>query len=239
MSNQPSVDRGFLIPISIGSFAIVGICLALLIVYLDKPQATTSVNKTPTPFKYLLLATETPIPELESATVPALKFFPVKPVGSKTPEEGLPKSSTAMTSHVSDLVNSATPDLALTPTVGTNVASVLERYDDTDARLEYDGEWTGEIDVQDAHQGTLSVSTTIGSDVTFTFVGQQIIIGYMGNPGLGSILISIDDNEFLLNQSAGNAWFSPQFIQGEHFVILIHQSGNSVNLDYIDILDSS
>jgi hypothetical protein len=32
-------------------------------------------------------------------------------------------------------------------------------------------------------------------------------------------------------------WRSPQLSPGDHFVRIIHESGESINLDYIEILD--
>jgi hypothetical protein len=122
---------------------------------------------------------------------------------------------------------------------GTTASSSTQKYDETDQLLEYDGDWETRTGVGNVYQGTLSVSNQVGSDVIFDFEGQQLVIGYLGGPGLGSLAISIDDDEFLLNQSAGNKWVSPQFPAGEHFVILIHEDGSSVNLDYIEIHSSN
>jgi hypothetical protein len=32
-------------------------------------------------------------------------------------------------------------------------------------------------------------------------------------------------------------WQSPELPSGDHFVRIIHESGESINLDYIEILD--
>ena len=51
--------------------------------------------------------------------------------------------------------------------------------------------------------------------------------------------ITIDGVEFLLSQSIdqslGNEWISDQILLGTHLVIITHESGASVNVDYLDI----
>jgi hypothetical protein len=82
------------------------------------------------------------------------------------------------------------------------------------------------------------VSTEIESDLIFSFTGRQLIIGYVGGAGLGTLAISIDDNDFPpLSQATGKEWTSPQLSHNEeHIVIIIHESGTTVNLDYIGIV---
>jgi hypothetical protein len=237
MDKQPFIDRGLLIPIAISVFSIFGIGIALLIVYLDKPQAEISAGPTVTPFKYLLLATETGVPDPELETAPPEEIFTEEPEPESFvfPTVVPPQINTRVNNPLPGPIASSTT--AVTATVA--VLSVIDRYDDADPRLEYDGDWVNETNVGNAYQGTLSVSNTIDNDLIFTFVGQQIIIGYLGKPGLGSLTLSIDDNDFQLDQSAGKEWVSPQLDNTEHFVIIIHESGASVNLDYINILASN
>jgi hypothetical protein len=130
---------------------------------------------------------------------------------------------------------------ATTPSTvaGTTASSLTQKHDNVDQLLQYDGNWVSRTDVGNAYQGTLHVSNRVGNDVSFSFVGQQIAIGYLGEPGLGSITVSVDDDEFLLNQSGGNRWLSPQYSSTEHFVILIHENGDTINLDYVEIIGSN
>jgi len=250
MGKQPSIDRSILIPIALSVFSIFGIFIALAVVYLDKPQAVVPVGQTATPFKYIFLGTETRVPDPELATTPVAETVPEEladPILIQTPQAEFPPSPTVSASQadtfsqantlVSNTLQASTA--TATATVGAAALNVIDRYDDADSRLDYDGDWVGESNIGNAYQRTLFVSNTIGNDLILSFVGQQIIIGYLGGPGLGSIAISIDDNDFQLDQSIGKEWVSPQFTNTEHFVIIVHESGNSVNLDYINILGSN
>jgi hypothetical protein len=245
MDKQPFSDRGLLLPIGIGVFSVLGIFVILLSVYLDKPQAAVSTTRTATPFKYLLLATETLIPVIEpgatdpelAASDPELEASDPEQTFPEEPEQESPTFSAAGPPQATTLANNTLQPSGAIPATAPAALSVRERYDDADSRLEYDGDWDNQIIVGNAYQGTLSVSSTIGNDLTLTFVGQQIIIGYLGGSNLGSITISIDDDEFQLDQSNGKEWTSPQLADTEHFVIIVHEDGDSVNLDYINVLD--
>lgn len=226
----------------------------MLAVYLDQPPTAVPAESTVTPFKYILLATETSTPDPELETIPPEETIseepttPIAPISTVTSEATLPDFSTVTPSRNPILATSTFPASIPTPVIVTatftNIAPTTasgstQKYDETDQLLEYDGDWVNRTGVGNAYQGTLSVSNEVGNDVIFSFDGQQIAIGYLGEPGLGSLTISIDDDEFLLNQSAGNKWVSPQFPAGEHFVILIHEDGASVNLDYVEIIRSN
>lgn len=233
MNKRPFIDRSLLIPIGISVFSIAGILVIVLIVYRDKPQVAVSTAPTPTPFKYLLLATETLIPDPAAATAPPEESLPdeaTDPVEADPADEELSTFLTEEPSEIDPFLDSATTDET------TDVLDIIDRYDNTDPRLDYDGDWGNQTNVANAYQKTLYVSNTIGNDLILSFVGQQIVIGYLGEPGLGSMVISIDDEEFQLDQSTGKEWTSPQLDNSEHFVIIIHESGDSVNLDYINIL---
>lgn len=239
MDKRLFTDRSLLIPIAIGIFSILGIIVILLSVYLDKPQAVVSATRTVTPFKYLLLATETGVPAPEAETTdPELELTGPEQTFTEEPEQEFPTFSAAGPPNFTTLTSNTLQSPAAIPATTAAALSISERYDDADSRLEYDGDWVNETGVANAQQGTLSVSNTIGNDLVLTFVGQQIIIGYLGGSDLGSIVISIDDSEFQLHQAVGKEWASPQLDNAEHFVIIIHESGDSVNLDYINILSS-
>jgi hypothetical protein len=239
MDKRPFIDRSLLIPIGISVFSIAGILVIGLVVYLDKPQVAVSTVPTPTPFKYLLLATETLIPDLAAETIPPGEVLPRESTGPFQVDPSEEEFSTlpAETTPQANLpVSTSLPGVTTVSATGTTVSNIADRYDDADPRLDYDGDWVPGTNVANAYQRTLSVSNTIGNDLILTFVGQQIVIGYLGEPGLGSMAISIDDDEFQLDQSTGKEWTSPQLDNSEHFVIIIHESGDSVNLDYINIL---
>lgn len=238
MDKQPFLDRSLLIPIGISIFSILGIGIALATVYLDKPETVAPATLTVTPFKFTFLGTETAVPSLELETTPSEEAFPEEPstpVFTDTPQAELGTSTLQATasSPTSPLASSTSQT---SPTSSTASLTGSNRYDNVDPLLEYDGDWVGQTNVTNAYQGTLVLSKTIGNDLIFSFTGQRIIIGYLGQAGLGSMAISIDDQEFQLNQSAGREWASPQFSNEEHLVIITHESGQSVNLDYINVV---
>ena len=241
MNKRPLHDRSVIIPIGISVFSIVGILIIWFTVYLDKPQVVVPADPTATAFKFLFLASETPTPDPALETAPPEGTFPEEPTGPipiNTPREGFSAFPTEASAQTNPSVNNTLPGSTTTHADSSAVLNVIDTFDDADPRLQYDGDWVSQTNVGNASQGTLFVSNTIGNDVTFLFFGQQIIIGYLGEPGLGFISISIDDDEFEVDQSGGNEWTSSQFIDEEHFVIIVHESGNSVNLDYINILGS-
>ena len=248
MNDNKRVDISILIPIGIGAFSIMGICLALLIGYLNRPQTDIPVEETVAPFKYLFLGTETftPDPGLETATPEDI--FTEEPTASVTPvalitatQNDFPSASVTPT-QTSIFTGNATPIPTSTPTslpADDEETFTLEagKYDDTNSYLEYDGDWVSELFVEGVYQETLYISTEIANSVTFTFTGKQVIIGYLGDIDFGTIAITIDDDEFTRDQSNGSEWVSPQLTQGNHSVVIIHESGDFVNLDYIQILN--
>lgn len=233
-------DRSIFIPIGISVFSIMGILTILLNVYLGPPQAVISATPTPTPFKYLLLSTATFLPGPAPETNSLQQTSPEEPaelIPADTPQaesRAFPTETSAQANTPAG--STALPGPTATPAASATASNAADKYDDVDALLEYDGDWVHQTNVGNAYQGTLSVSSTIDDDLIFDFTGQQIVIGYLGGSGQGILTIYIDDDEFQLNQSTGREWTSPQFTHEEHFVIIVHESGASVNLDYINVL---
>lgn len=249
MNDNKRVDISILIPIGIGAFSLLGICLALLIGYLNRPQTDIPVEQTAAPFKYLFLGTETltPDPELETATPEDV--FTEEPTASATPvalitatkndfpsTPVIPTQTRALTGNAT-----STPNIPAPTSIPTDDEETFTlepgKYDDTNSYLEYDGDWVSELFVEGVYQETVYISTEIANSVTFTFTGKQVIIGYLGDVDFGTVGITIDDDEFTLDQSDGSEWVSPQLTQGNHSVVIIHESGDFVNLDYIQILN--
>lgn len=245
-----------MIPIGISIFSIAGILIALSIIYLDKPEEPVPATPTFTPFGFIFLGTETSMPSPELEITPAEETVPEEPdepILIETPlvdtvQAALPTfpalaSSPAATGtgnilQTTPLEISTTTTITASTAATSTVSTITNRLDNIDPLLDYDGDWDHESNVAGAHQGTLSVSNAIDSDLIFSFTGRQLIIGYVSQAGLGALAISIDDSEFQLNQSAGREWVSPQLPNAEHDVIIVHDSGASVNLDYINILNA-
>jgi hypothetical protein len=226
------MHRELLIPIGIGALSILGISLLFLFIHRFQPQATTPAPPTDTPFKFLLLATEsrTPNPASESdAESPTEGVSALDQPSLSATESATPQVST-------DDTTSAAPGAAGTPTFDPAVF-YAGQYDDIDERIIYEGEWINEI-VSGAYNETLFTSLTIGSTAAFTFVGEQVQLGYLEGPELGTAIIQIDEVEYALDQSVGVEWLSPEAPYAEHFVLITHASGDFIILDYITIFGS-
>jgi len=236
MDNQPSIVRGLLIPILIGLISMIGIGLLFSLDYLNRSRAPVPLERTATPFKYLLLATETGTVNPELEALPSEEIFSeeIFPTDVIFPD---PLATVPSGIRTPTTVGSQNPTVI--PTVGEIVPMVAGKYDDADVSIEYFGEWTVQTNISTAYQGTLHVSNIIGNDMAFTFEGRQVQLGYQSVSGLGTLVITIDDEQYVLAQGAGSSWISPQLTSGLHFMIIIHESGDSINLDYITITGGS
>ena len=88
-----------------------------------------------------------------------------------------------------------------------------------------------------AYKGTLHISDSIGNELSFTFTGQRINLGYQRGRSFGTVTVIIDDQTYSFHEQAfGNIWRSPPLSPGTHSVRLIHESGQSINLDYIEVV---
>lgn len=89
-----------------------------------------------------------------------------------------------------------------------------------------------------AYKGTLDVSVGIGNEASFRFTGEAFRLGYQRGTNFGMVTVIIDDQPYNFHEQAlGLLWRSPQLSPGDHFVRIIYESGESINLDYIEILD--
>ena len=240
MKNKPPLDRELLIPIIIGVISILGIGLIFSIAYLNRGQVPVPLEPTETPFKYLLLATHTAtlVPKLEataseeilqtSVTLPA--FVP------DMTEESIP-FTVGTPSSIETVMNDDSSAPTVIPPVSEALPIDVGKSDDSNPNVEYGGDWTIQTNIGTAYEGTLHVSNTIGNYITLTFEGKQMQLGYQSASSFGSLTITIDEEEYVLDQIANDTWASPQLTSGTHYVIIFHESGDTINLDYIDILD--
>lgn len=239
MDNQPSFDRGLLIPALIGMFSVIGIVSVLLFNRYNTARAAVTGTATETPFKYIFLGTEPSIstealPE-ETATASSSDEPPApteEPVILITPTNPNASNTVVPTPIILDSVT-LTPTSASTPPLNSGT------YDDIDFRLVYSGNWTNQTNVSGAYQGTLHISTTLtspGNSVTFRFIGQEVRILYQSGPSLGVVRVMLDTTQTLLNQSAtSNELVLTAATSGTHTVTITHLSGGSVNLDSVII----
>lgn len=234
MKHWLSTYRGLLPPILIGFLSIIGITLILFNFYLNAPKSNIPQTATATSFKFLFLATEIDIAS------------PEIPTGSNsTPTDAETRTQSALVDDTTPTLETQTeeqitPQAASATTITVDAKSTFPpgKYDNTDERFIYDGDWTSDFLVPDAFEGSISYSTTTGSAIAFNFTGRQIQIGYLGGSDLGKVLISINGKEYVLDQSAGASWTSPSFPYATYTVIITHQSGEQVLFDYINITGS-
>jgi len=259
---KTSFDRSILVPIGIGTFSVLGICLVLLTGYLGQPQANIPAGQTTTPFKYLFLGTETFATEPELKTSTPEELFKEASTASGPPSAimtptkisstqgqttdasiGIPTqvqtnvASTGIATQTNTITSNNTPGSTPTPTFDATKAFTAGKYDDTAPLLDYAGDWVNELYVTGAYQETIYLSLEIAGTVKFKFIGKQIIVGYLGDTDFGTVAITIDNVQYVLDQSIGSEWVSPQLTPGGHSVIIRHESGDLANLDYINILE--
>jgi len=148
------------------------------------------------------------------------------------PAETLPPAGT--------LITQSRPVPSATPTPDQVQPLSAGKYDDTDPHIAYDRYWAFKMNsgTAYAYKGTLHISASIGNELSFRFTGQRFYLGYQRGRNFGTVTVMIDDQPYSFHEQAlGNIWRSPQLSPGTHSVRLIHESGESINLDYIEVLD--
>ena len=235
MDKYPTIfDKSLIIPLLIGIASLLGICLIIALEWQRGQDSQTIPTQTETPFKYILLATETMIPAPELDTAAPQETFP-------TPTTMLQEGGTPFPTLIEQIATSAstvfTPTATITPNIifDTTTPMTIGTYDDSDSHIVRTGNWINQSNVDSAYQGTLLSSNKAGNYVAFNFIGTLMVLGYQSSLDAGDVTVNIDGSEVTLTQLVGNAWFSQELEPGTHFVILTHMSGASVNLDYIDI----
>jgi hypothetical protein len=245
MDNQPTLDRGILIPILISAFSIIGMISVLIIGRSLNSPATVAVSPSATPFEFIYLGTEPAI------TTPLADGSPIAlPTDASTDGTPIfvppssPSVSTPLILTQPNVTNAATglvlltntPNLLTTSPATLSGTAVANMVDDTDSRLSYQGSWLPQTGVSGAYQSTLHVSSAASSQVSFSFTGPEIHVFYQSGPSFGSIAITIDGvGEPPLSQAesqAGNReWSINNLTTGSHLIVITHSSGGSVNID--------
>jgi hypothetical protein len=233
MQPRPPFDRALLIPIAIGVVSILGIGWILLTSDLGKSVITPTAI--PSSFSPLEALMETPSPlatpsEDETPPSTATGTSPVAYPGP--PAETLPSTSTLITETLPTPSATQTPDQFQPLPAG--------KYDDMDPNIAYDRFWTvlKNGGTKNAYKGAIHFSAAIGNEASFRFTGKRFILGYQRGRNFGIVTVLIDDQPYSFHEEAFDlSWRSPQLSPGDHFVRIIHESGESINLDYIEILD--
>jgi hypothetical protein len=236
MQPRPSFDRELLIVIAVGVVSILALGWIFLTNYRSESPLPPTVEPTAIPFGSSPFETGT-LPPSPSAP-PALEETP--PTATGTNPDVYPGPPAETLPSVSTLITEGRPAPSATPTQDEAPPLPAGKYDDTDPKIGYDRFWTFEMNsgTKFAYKGTLHISNSIGNEVSFRFTGQRFYLGYQRGRNFGTVTVMIDDQPYSFHEQAfGNIWRSPQLSPGTHSVRLIHESGESINLDYIEILD--
>jgi len=229
MQPRPSFDRTLLIPIAIGVVSILGIWWIFSSSNLRQTFFPPTAVPTAIPFDDNSLETKTAsfFPTLDEPPPTVAVTSP-----DADPEETLPSTST--------LVTESPPTPSATPTPDPMQLFRAGKFDDMDARIAYDPYWTvlKNLGTEDQYKGALHVSTGIGNEASFRFTGEGVRLGYQRGMNFGTVTVLIDDRSYSFHeQDFAHVWRSPPLSPGDHFVRIIHESGELINLDYIEILD--
>ena len=237
MPPHPSFDRELLIPIAVGVVSILGVGWIFLTNYHSESSIPPAVETTAIPFDFssleagMLTPSPSAPPTLEETPSTATETGPDTYPGP--PAETLPSASTLITESLPTPSATPTPDQFQLP---------AGKYDDTDPNIAYDRYWTilKNPGTKNAYKGTLHVSASIGNEASFSFRGQGFYLGYQRGQNFGTVTVIVDNQTYSFHeQGFDNPWRSPQLSPGTHSVRIIHDSGQSINLDYIEIPDQS
>jgi hypothetical protein len=235
MQPRPSFNRELLIPIAIGVISILGVAWIFFTKFSSESPVPATVEPPSIPFDSSSLETEilTPSPSVSTtleetpslATETSLDSYPNPP--TETPP------SIGATITESPPVPSATSTPALPPPLQAG-----KIYDDTNPNIVYDRFWIvlKNPGTKNAYKGALHFSPSIGNEASFRFTGQEVYLGYQRGRNFGIVTVIIDDQSYSFHEEAFDlVWRSPQLAQGTHVVKIIHESGESINLDYIEV----
>ena len=233
MQPRPSFDRALLIPIAIGVVSILGIGWILSISDLGKSFIPPTAI--PSSFSPLEPETRPPFPS-ES---PSQDETPPEDTATGTPPEAYPGPPAETLPSTSTLITESLPTPSATPTPDQFQSLPVGKYDDMDPNIAYDRFWTvlKNGGTRNAYKGAIHASISIGNEASFRFTGARFRLGYQRGKNFGTVTVIIDDQPYRFHEQAFDLlWSSPQLSRGDHFVRIIHESGESINLDYIEIL---
>jgi hypothetical protein len=233
MQLRPPFDRGLLIPLAAGIVSILGLGWIFLTSDLSESLIPPTVKPTAIPFEFSPPETEMRTPP--SAT-PTLEETP--PTATGTSSAFYPGPPAETISSTSDLTTESRPAPSATPTPDEGPPLPVGKYDDTDPNIVYDRYWTvlKNPGTKNAYKGAIHVSASIGSEASFRFTGQRFYLGYQRGKNFGIVTVMIDDQPYRFHEQAFDLfWRSPELSPGTHFVRIIHESGESINLDYIEV----
>jgi hypothetical protein len=224
MQPRPPFDRALLIPIAIGVVSILGI--GWIFSTSDLKESFIPPTAVPTAIPFDDSSLETEIASFYPSATATLEEM------SPTATETLPSTSTLITESLATPSATHTPDQIQPLPVG--------KYDDMDPNIAFDKSWIvlKNPGTKNAYKGTIHFSVGIGNEASFRFTGERFHLGYQRGKNFGIVTVIIDDQPYSFHEQAFDLlWRSPQLSPGDHFVRIIHESGESINLDYIEILE--
>lgn len=232
MQSWTSFDRTRLIVIAVGVVLILEIAWIVLRSDPRKSQVTPTVIPAHTStLEAETLAPSPSDPPTQDETPPTAtetssEAYP------EPPAETLPSTSTLITENLPPPSATFTPEQIQPLRAG--------KYDDTDPNIFYDRYWTllKNPGTKNAYQGTIHASAGNGNEASFRFTGERFRLGYQRGKNFGTVTVIVDDQQYSFREQAFDLlWSSPQLPPGDHFVRIIHESGESINLDSLEILD--
>lgn len=227
-------NRARLIPIFIGVILILGLGGILSACVPGKPSITMTTTATPSSLGPLETATLTPSP-----TAPPLKDETL-PTATGSGPDAYPGPSTETPAFETPSVTETLPPPSATFTPDFLQPLGNGKYDDVDPNIAYDPYWVAlkNASTVRSYLGTIHASYNAGSQASFRFKGKRFLLGYKRGKGFGTVTVIVDGQSYSFNEEAFDlVWHSPTFPSGDHFVQIIHESGESVNLDYIVIVE--
>ena len=240
MQPRPFFDRSLWIPIVISVVSILGLGWILSTRILGKPPIPPTA--TPYIFSSLEARTLTPSPSATPTTSTGSAQGQDEPLSTPT--------GTSPDAYPGPLVETSLSTSTLTPESLPTASATLTpyrfqllpagKYDDTDPNIAYDQSWIAlkNPSTASSYKGTIHASNSIGNAADFRFSGERFRLGYKRGKSFGTVTVLIDGQPYSFHeQDFGLVWRSPQLSPGEHVVRIIHESGEAINLDYIEILD--
>jgi len=236
MQPRSSFDRALLIPIAVGVVSILGI--GWIFSTSDLGESLMPPTAVPTAIPFDVSSLETEILSFYPSATPTRDETP--PTATVTSPAAYPGPSTETLPSTSTLMTESLPTPSVTHTPDPFPPLPAGRYDDTDPNIAYDRYWTAlkNPSTANAYKGTIHMSTGIGNEASFRFTGAGFRLGYQRGKSFGTVTVIVDGQPYSFHEQAFDlVWRSPQLSPGDHFVRIIHGSGESINLDYIEILE--
>ena len=233
MQPRPPFDRALLIPVVVGVVSILGIGWILLTSDLGESFGPPTAIPTDIPLDVNPLETQM-ASFFPSATPIRDETRPTATGTGPAPFSGLAAETRTGTSTES------LPTPSATPTPDQIQPLPVGKHDDTDPDIAYDRHWTllKNPSTKNEYRGTIHFSTAIGNEASFRFTGTGFRLGYKRGRSFGMVTVIVDGQSYRFHEQAFDlVWRSPELPPGDHLVRIIHENGESVNLDYVEILD--